>query len=159
MKPISSTFAALAVIGLTLFQLPTNADAHCQVPCGIYGDQLRFEAMLEDQTTIAKAGAEIARLSAETPSALNTNQLARWVVTKETHAQKIQDTIAEYFMAQRIKADSENYAATLQAAHKVMVAAMKTKQDPSAEVAEALKTSILDLYRAYEGKEPDFDNH
>ena len=23
--------------------------AHCQVPCGIYGDQLRFEQMLEDE--------------------------------------------------------------------------------------------------------------
>ncbi len=159
MKPISSTFAALAMIGLTLFQLPTDASAHCQVPCGIYGDQLRFEAMLEDQTTIAKAGAEIARISGEATSPLNANQLARWVVTKEEHAQKIQDTIAAYFMAQRIKADAENYAAKLQAAHKVMTAAMKAKQDPSAEVADALKAAILDFYRAYEGKEPAFDNH
>ena len=29
------------------------AMAHCQVSCGIYGDQLRFEQMLEDQHTIA----------------------------------------------------------------------------------------------------------
>ena len=29
--------------------------AHCQVPCGIYGDQLRFEQMLEDTKTITKA--------------------------------------------------------------------------------------------------------
>ena len=28
---------------------------HCQVPCGIYGDQNRFEQMLEDQSTIEKA--------------------------------------------------------------------------------------------------------
>jgi hypothetical protein len=40
-----------------------------------------------------------------------------------------------------------------------MRAAMKAKQDPSDEVAEAVKTAILDLYRAYEGKEPNFAKH
>lgn len=159
MKNIPSTLKSLVtVIALTLVQLPTDAGAHCQVPCGIFADQQRFEALLEDHTTITKAAAEIARLSGEAASALNANQLARWVVTKEQHAQKIQDTIAAYFMAQRIKGDAENYPAKLQAAHKVMTAAMKTKQDPSAEVAAALKTAILDFYRAYEGKEPHFDD-
>ena len=159
MKNIPSPLKSLAaVLALALVQIPTEAGAHCQVPCGIYGDQMRFEAMLEDQGTIAKADAEIARISGEAASALNTNQAARWVVTKEQHAQKIQDTIAAYFMAQRIKADGENYAAKLQAAHKVMTAAMKAKQDPSGEVAEALKAAILDFYRAYEGKEPDFSH-
>ena len=32
------------------------AAAHCEVPCGIYADQRRFEQMLEDCDTIAKAG-------------------------------------------------------------------------------------------------------
>lgn len=159
MKNIPSPLKSLAaVLALALVQLPTDAGAHCQVPCGIFSDQQRFEAMLEDQATITKADAEIARISGEAVSALNANQAARWVMTKEQHAQKIQDTIAAYFMAQRIKADAENYAAKLQAAHKVMTAAMKAKQDPSGEVAEALKTAILDFYRAYEGKEPDFSH-
>jgi len=139
-----------------------NANAHCQVPCGIFSDQLRFEAMLEEQITIAKAGVEITKFSGEAESGvtpLMANQVARWVTTKEEHAQKIQDTIAAYFMAQRIKADGEGYGEKLMAAHAVMTAAMKAKQDPSAEVAEMLKTAILDFYRAYEGKEPDFHKH
>ena len=32
-----------------------TAESHCQVPCGVYGDQRRFEELLEDTTTIAKA--------------------------------------------------------------------------------------------------------
>ena len=139
-----------------------DARAHCQVPCGIYGDQLRFESMLEDQTTIAKAGVEITKFSDDAQSGvtpLMANQVARWVATKEDHAQRIQDTIAAYFMAQRLKADGENYGEKLMAAHGVMTAAMKAKQDPSGEVAEALKTAIFDFYRAYEGKEPDFHKH
>lgn len=157
MKPILSLLVlATAVL------LPTrHADAHCQVPCGIFHDQLRFEAMLEDQVTIAKAGAEIAKYADETRSgvtALLVNQATRWVATKEEHAQRIQDTIASYFMEQRIKPDAEDYEKKLVAAHAVMRAAMKAKQDPSAEVAEALKAAILDFYRAYEGKEPQFDH-
>jgi nickel superoxide dismutase len=39
----------------------------------------------------------------------------------------------------------------------VIVAAMKTKQTVDPASAEALKKSVLDLYRAYEGKEPQLD--
>ena len=39
-----------------------------------------------------------------------------------------------------------------------MVAAMKCKQDAKPATAEALKKAIFDLYRAYEGKEPNFEH-
>ena len=131
----------------------TNVQAHCQVPCGIYGDQLRFEAMLEDQATISKAGSELAKYVSEDITALSANQMGRWITTKEQHAQSIQDTIADYFLAQRIKPEADNYKEQLVAAHAVIRAAMKVKQDPGAEHADALKKAITDLYQAYEGKE------
>ena len=131
--------------------LPGLALAHCQVPCGIYGDQLRFEAMLEDTATITKAIAQIEEL-AGTHDATGHNQLARWVATKESHATSIQKTIADYFMAQRIKPDSGQYVKQLTSAHAVTIAAMKAKQAADPETAEALKASILALYEAYEGK-------
>ncbi|MAI72447.1 MAG: hypothetical protein CMM01_16265 [Rhodopirellula sp.] len=134
------------------------AMAHCQVPCGIYGDQLRFEQMLEDEHTIAKAQAQINEMTAGEITAQKVNQMARWVAAKEDHATKIQNTIAAYFMAQRIKADNKNYVKQLTAAHAVMVAAMKCKQSADPATAEVLKKKILDLYRAYEGKEPVFEH-
>ncbi|MAI34764.1 MAG: hypothetical protein CBE00_10535 [Planctomycetaceae bacterium TMED240] len=132
------------------------AMAHCQVPCGIYGDQLRFEQMLEDEHTIAKAQAQINEMTEGEITAQKVNQMARWVAAKEDHATKIQNTIAAYFMAQRIKADNKNYVKQLTAAHAVMVAAMKCKQSADPATAEMLEKKIFDLYRAYEGKEPDF---
>ncbi|NND99427.1 MAG: hypothetical protein HKN47_19075 [Pirellulaceae bacterium] len=134
------------------------AMAHCQVPCGIYGDQLRFEQMLEDEHTISKAQLQIGELSSADVDAQAVNQMARWVMTKEEHATNIQQTIAAYFMAQRIKTDNPKYTQQLVAAHKVMVAAMKCKQSADPDTAKALEKSIFDLYRAYEGKEPDFDH-
>ena len=35
---------------LLITPLPTNA--HCQIPCGIYDDHARVQAMLEDAATI-----------------------------------------------------------------------------------------------------------
>ena len=127
---------------------------HCQVPCGIYGDQLRFEGMLEDTKTTAKAISQIGELATAAPSATGMNQAVRWVNNKESHAQNIQDVMGEYFFAQRIKSDHKDYTAQLATAHKVIVAAMKCKQDAAPATADALKAAIEDFYRAYEGKEP-----
>ncbi len=119
---------------------------------------MRFEMMLEDTATIAKAIASINEITEGfaqgPPNAKTVNQMTRWVNTKETHATNTQHIIAQYFMTQRIKADKENYAKQLAAAHKVMVCAMKCKQDAAEQTAKDLKAAILDLYRAYEGKEP-----
>jgi len=132
--------------------------AHCQVPCGIYGDQLRFEQLLEDELTISKAQLQIHELSSGDVDAQSVNQLARWVATKEDHATKIQDTITHYFLAQRIKSNNPDYVKQLQAAHTVIVTAMKCKQSADPATAKDLEKAIFDLYRAYEGKEPDFDH-
>ena len=43
------TRGLISVFSMLMFA--SLAFAHCQVPCGIYGDQLRFEQMLEDQKT------------------------------------------------------------------------------------------------------------
>lgn len=141
-----------------LMMTTSIALGHCQVPCGIYGDQMRFEQMLEDEHTISKAQLEINKIAEGTMSAQSINQAARWVSTKEEHATKIQNTIAAYFMAQRIKADGDNYSKKLQSAHAVMVAAMKCKQSADPETAKALEKAIFDFYRAYEGKEPAFEH-
>lgn len=151
-------FFATLLITIATASISQKAMAHCQVPCGIFADQLRFEAMLEDQTTVAKANVQMAKLlKGNTPVAVN--QATRWILTKEDHCKNIMETVAQYFMAQRIKPDAENYEKTLVAAHNVMRAAMKAKQDPSAEVAEALKASILEFYQAYEGKAFEAHSH
>jgi len=135
---------------------------HCQVPCGIYTDQLRFESMLEDTKTIAKAIDQINELATAFGQGQmdgnGINQVSRWVSTKEDHATQIQDVMAAYFFAQRIKSDHADYTGQLASAHRVIVAAMKCKQAADPATAEALKSSILEFYKAYEGKEPDFDS-
>ena len=131
---------------------------HCEVPCGIYADQMRFEQMLEDTKTIAKAIVGINEfangLEGSSPTAKDINQVNRWVTTKENHATNTQHIVSQYFLTQRIKSDHKEYTGQLATAHRVLVAAMKCKQDADPATADVLKKAILDLYRAYEGKEP-----
>ena len=143
----------ISILSFSLIALLSaiSAFGHCQVPCGIYADQHRFEQMLEDQATIEKAGKMIAELSGK-KDALSHNQLSRWVATKEAHATNVQRIVADYFLAQRIKSTAKNYEKQLVTAHVVMVAAMKCKQGVDAASAEGLKKAILALHKAYEGK-------
>ncbi len=130
-----------------------SVHAHCEVPCGIYGDEARFTQMLEDQQTIAKAMTSMAELLGDLGNDVQgVNQMIRWVNTKEEHATKIQHTISQYFMTQRIKADAANYTTQLTAAHAVMVSAMKCKQSADPGQADALKQSIMAFQKTYAGK-------
>ena len=134
---------------LLSFSATPGLSAHCQVPCGVYGDPARFSQMLEDQTTIAKAISQISDLAGK-KDAQSSNQLARWVATKEDHASKIQKIIAEYFLTQRIKSSSDKYEELLKGAHSVMVAAMKCKQGTDSKNADALKSAIEAFQAVYE---------
>lgn len=155
-EPVGKTAPVSPVATTAAAPLP-----HCEVPCGIYADQMRFEQMLEDTATITKAIANInefaGSIGQEPPTGKGINQTMRWVTTKENHATNTQEIIAQYFLTQRIKSDHKEYTGQLATAHRVMVAAMKCKQDADPATAETLKKAIYDLYRAYEGKEPTFE--
>ncbi|MBL4883446.1 MAG: hypothetical protein JKY95_02775 [Planctomycetaceae bacterium] len=144
-------YLALVMTFIVMLSSAKGLLAHCEVPCGIYADERRFELMLEDQTTIAKAITQINELAGKT-DAQSVNQLVRWINTKEEHATNTQHIIAQYFMTQRLKADKKGYDKKLVAAHAVMVAAMKCKQSTTADSAKALESSIKKFYEAYEGK-------
>lgn len=124
-----------------------QVSAHCQVPCGIFGDEGRFDRLHEDGHTIEKAIRMINELSAAEET--NYNQIVRWVMTKEDHADHIANEMQQYFLAQRIKGNEENYEALLIAAHKVIVAAMKCKQGTDPAAAEALQAALDAFQKEY----------
>lgn len=65
---------------------------HGQVPCGIYTDKMRVEMLLEDAATIENAMKTLVAMDAE--ASPSKNQMVRWVMTKEQHAQNIQERVA-----------------------------------------------------------------
>lgn len=130
MKNISKI---IGIAFLCLSLLPACVFAHCEIPCGIYDDGMRFKLIAEDITTIEKSMNEINRLS-EDPDK-NMNQLVRWVENKDLHANRIKATIADYFLSQRVKEPAlkegeaySNYLKSLELLHGLTVQAMKAKQ-------------------------------
>jgi len=136
-----------AAASMFLAAIRPLAVAHCQVPCGIYDDHARITAMLEDTTTIAKAMDQINELAGN-QDAQSFNQATRWVMTKEQHAERIQTTIAQYYLAQRVKAVEpgsdayDAYVKSLAEHHAVIVAAMKAKQTVDPNAANVLREAI-----------------
>ena len=59
-----------------LFVLSTKVYAHCQVPCGIYGDAVRIVQIEEDITTVRKAMNMINDLAGKS-DAQSLNQISR----------------------------------------------------------------------------------
>ncbi len=104
--------------------------------------------MLEDTATIEKSANLIAELAGKS-DAQSQNQLVRWVMNKENHAQKIISTISDYFLTQRVKLSQKDYVERLEKHHAVILAAMKAKQNADIIYPERLKESIKSLRPYY----------
>ena len=135
----------LATVAWTAATRP--AEAHCQMPCGIYNDQLRVDLIKEHADTIAKAMRMITDLSKETP--VNYNQVVRWVDTKEHHANEIQEIVSDYFMTQRIAPGDTAYAEKIKALHELLIAAMKCKQTVDPANVQKVRDALNDFEKLY----------
>lgn len=144
----------VAVLGIWALR----ASAHCEIPCGIYGDDTRLTLLNEHIATVEKSMKQIEALSAE--ASANQNQISRWVMNKENHANEIQEIVTQYFMTQRVKplapdadaAAKEKYVKQLTLLHEMLVYAMKSKQTTDTANTDKLRALVHDFSHVYGGK-------
>nr|MDA3929422.1 superoxide dismutase [Ni] [Prolixibacteraceae bacterium] len=129
-----------------------KSNAHCEIPCGIYGDSTRIELIREHIKTIEKSMNQISLLSTEK----DINQLVRWVNNKESHEEKFQDIVSQYFLHQRIKlTESSNiesytkYTIQLVLLHKLVVYSMKAKQTTDLKYVKLLNETLKEFSDVY----------
>jgi len=150
---------AFAVASAVSGALALPALSHCQVPCGIYDDPMRFDMIAEHIATIEKSMNEIDRLSAEGDK--NYNHIVRWVANKDTHADELARVVTYYFLAQRIKpvaagdAARDAYLNKLELLHNMLVHAMKAKQTTDLEHVAKLRELRADFHKAFFGRAED----
>jgi nickel superoxide dismutase len=145
------------VLGLVAVLSPAYyALAHCQIPCGIYDDGMRFTLMKEHVTTVTKAIRQIEDLSSD--AGKNANQVVRWTMNKEDHADQLSEIVTQYFLQQRIKPTTERsgkewdaYVNKLRLCHEMLVTSMKVKQTVSLEAATKLGSLVDEFEAAYSG--------
>jgi len=151
MKKLALTLGVVFAVFLGSYRVVLS---HCEIPCGIYGDPTRIALLYEDIATVEKSMQQIVALSQENPP--NANQVARWVTNKEDHASKIQHTVTQYFMTQRIKpakaSDAEahkKYVTQLTLLHQMLVHAMKSKQTTDTMHTAKLRELVDAFSEAY----------
>ena len=138
----------LVVLIVSLFALLFSAGsvlAHCEIPCGIYDDEMRLSLIMEHAGTIEKSMTQINELE----KGGNANQLVRWVNNKETHANEVQHIVTQYFLTQRIKFDTPDYEKKLAALHEMLVYAMKCKQTTDVTNVEMLRQAAEKFHKLY----------
>ncbi len=133
------------------------AYSHCQIPCGIYDDEARFNMIAEHITTVEKSMKLIESLSAQKKP--NINQIVRWVNNKEKHADEISHIVTYYFMAQRVKLPAKGntkafneYVKKLTLLHEMLIYAMKTKQTTDLDNVDKLRSLLDEFHKVYFGK-------
>jgi len=137
----------LIAAGLLVAVAALNAHAHCEIPCGIYNDQMRIGMIEEHVTTIEKAMDQIMNLEGRKPG--NPNQLVRWIMTKEFHSDEIQKIVTQYYMTQRIKPGMRDYEKKLKLLHQMLISAMKCKQTTEPGNVKQLKGQVNDFKTLY----------
>jgi nickel superoxide dismutase len=130
-----------------IFILSIQAYAHCEIPCGIYDDEMRIKIINEHIVTVEKSMKQIIELEKEKHH--NSNQLVRWIMNKEHHADEIQEIVSQYFMTQRIKLDMENYEKQLGLLHQMLIYSMKCKQTTDLSNVNKLKSIVDDFEALY----------
>ena len=141
MKALASVLI-LAV--LVTFWGASFAAAHCEIPCGIYDDEMRIKMIAEHITTMEKSMQQVTALREKSP--VDYNQITRWVMNKEHHANELQKIVTQYFMTQRIKPGASDYMKKISTLHKMLITAMKCKQSIDLAHIGTLK-SLLDEFR------------
>jgi len=147
-----------SILTIMLIALTTRtATAHCQIPCGIYGDLTRARLLREHVTTLEKSIKMIGELSAKKDrTAADDNQLVRWIANKEQHADAMRDIVVEYFLQQRVKAPAaddaagaKRYAGLLAVCHELLVTSMKAKQSVDSTIPAKLRGQLERLEALY----------
>lgn len=154
---MKKTLIVLTVVIFSII-LTKTVTAHCEVPCGIYNDELRIELIKEHIQTIEKAMNQINEI--QSSSAINYNQLIRWINTKENHATMIQEIAEQYFLTQRVKFTEptdtnkyKKYINQLTYLHQLIVYSMKAKQSTDITNITNLSSALGKFENAYFDKD------
>ena len=139
----------IAFVACILLITASFAAAHCEVPCGIYDDEMRFNMIAEHIATIEKAMRQVTAIQGK--EKVDYNQIVRWISTKEHHANALQKIVTRYFMTQRILPGADNYMKKMSLLHKMLVEAMKCKQSTDLSHTTTLSSLQKEFHNVYFG--------
>lgn len=118
----------LFMLGLTAALLfSQNLKAHCQMPCGIYHDDMVFDQIDQYVETMYKGITVISDSKFTTIG--DRNETIRWVGLKEKESDETARLLTTYFLQQKIKPGEPDTAKRLESAHRLLFLLVAIKQN------------------------------
>lgn len=111
-----------------------DLQAHCQMPCGIYHDDMVFDFVDQYVETMIKAVSMLNQSKFETVR--QRNEFVRWVIEKEKESDKVAKMLTTYFLQQKIKPGEKDTATRLESAHKLLASLVSIKQNADLKIVE-----------------------
>lgn len=108
--------------------------SHCQMPCGIYHDEMVFDQIDQYVETMVKCITVVKDNKGETPQARN--EVIRWVMMKEKMSDDTADLITAYFLQQKIKPGEPDTVKMVTSAHKLLFLLVQIKQQVNLDVVK-----------------------
>lgn len=115
---LSTIFALLAF---------NNLGAHCQMPCGVYHDEMVFDQIDQYVETMYK-GMSILN-SSKFHGVHDWNEVIRWVILKEKESDATANLLTTYFLQQKIKPGEADTCKRLTSCHKLLFLLVAIKQN------------------------------
>lgn len=123
------------------FTTGSGLNAHCQMPCGIYHDEMVYDQIDQYVETMVKAVSILEDNPMKTPQ--DRNVVIRWTMEKENESNRVSHIICDFFLQQKIKPGEADTAKRVLSAHLLLFYIVKIKQTVDLTV-------INDFYQEWE---------
>lgn len=114
--------------------LQGTLSAHCQMPCGVYHDEMVFSEIDQYIETMFK-GMTVINAN-EFKTVQDHNEFVRWVIEKDRESNRIAEVISIYFLQQKIKPGEEDTTKRLVSAHNLLFLLVKIKQTADRNIVD-----------------------
>lgn len=134
-----------------------SLDAHCQMPCGIYHDDMIYDQIDQYVETMFKAIHELEENKFATPS--ERSQFVRWVMVKEKESDETARLLTTYFLQQKVKPDEPETAKRLAIIQKLLFLTVQIKQHIDIRCVKNFQENWIDLKLMYHNKDYECEMH
>ena len=124
----------LLVGAISAICLQGGLSAHCQMPCGIYHDDMVFDQVDQYVETMYKGMTMLTSSKFSTPK--ERTEFVRWVNLKEDSSDVIAELFTSYFLQQKIKPGEEDTTKKLISIHNMLFMLVQIKQNADRAMVE-----------------------
>lgn len=134
MKKIWIFKVALGAV-LILGGTGSSLQAHCQMPCGIYHDDMVYDLIDQYVETMIKGITVMNQSKFDTVR--ERNEFVRWVMEKDKESNEAANLITTFFLQQKIKPGEADTAKRIERAQKLLALLVSIKQNTDVKIVES----------------------